>query len=154
MRVFAKRLLFIARATLIFVVFFPMAAGLPAMLSIVGIPIVYLFLAIPAALTGLTLALLMLTFKNTFKPGKLVTLGLGSLVGSLYLFAILVVFQLHRAAYGMLSPPHNNDPGTAIQHTMVGLMIIPFIVCFVLAGGACSALITGKRVEYLLSDVA
>ena len=138
--------------TAAFVVVFPLVGGMPFTMTIIAIPFLYVYLCIPAALTGLTTALLILGYKRRFRPGTFKTACLGSLVGSVYMAIILLIFHFPGGIAAFFSPLHSAKGGELVMRVAIQAMIATSIAFMILAGGVTSLVVAGKGIESLLDD--
>jgi len=138
--------------TAAFVVIFPLVGGIPFTFSLVAIPVLYVYLCVPAALTGLTTAILMLSCKRTFRPGTLKSALLASLIGSVYMAILLAIFRFPGVIATFFAPRHAATGGELIMRGAIQAMIVVSLAFLVLAGGATSLAVRGKRIESLLDE--
>ena len=151
MNTFFKRILFCMTMTAVFVVTFPLLAGIPFTFQIISIPFLYVFLFIPAALTGITASIIMLFFKNTFRLGSFYTAFLCSVLGSIYTGLPIFLF-FHKAIAILFSPSQAATSAEGIIDGLFQALIIISFTFIVAAGGITSLLIQGKKMDSLLGD--
>jgi hypothetical protein len=153
MKVFFKRTMFFAITTATYVVVFPLVGGIPFTFTLIAIPGLYLYLFVPALLTGVTVSALMLIFKRVYKLGTIHTAFRCSVVGSIYMGFYLALFRFYGVFAAFFSPKHHAiNSGEAIMQGAIQAMIIVSITFLFLAGGVTSLLIQGPKMESLLDD--